>query len=66
MKIISKNFNAKGNLLVILRTKNGKLIGEFYERGYKRGEWDMRATFEGKDATEYRVKEYFGFNELNF
>ena len=32
-------------------------------RNVKRGEWISRATFEGKDATEYRVMEYFNFDQ---
>lgn len=55
-----------GAMLVIWRTPKGNLIGEVYndgvERRGKNGKWDMRATFEGKDATEYRVCEYFGFD----
>ena len=53
--------NDKYWLLVIFRTPKGNLVGEVYFGRYKRGKWDMRATFEGRDATEYRVKEYFGF-----
>ena len=63
-----------GSLLVIWRTRNGKLmpngklIGELYRGGeYHRGKWDSRATFNANDgdATEYRVKEYFGFSTSN-
>ena len=56
-------YKEKGALLVIWRTPKGKLIGEYFHNGIeKRGKWDNRATFEGKDATEYRVLEYFGFD----
>lgn len=51
--------------LVIYKTKNENLIGEVYIGGLKkRGQWDMRATFntEDGDATEYRVCSYFGFD----
>jgi hypothetical protein len=57
-----------GALLVIWRTRNENLIGELYRSGeYHRGKWDMRATFNANngDATEYRVKEYFGFSTSN-
>ena len=56
-------YKEKGALLVIWRTPKEKLIGEFFSSGVeKRGKWDNRATFEDKDATEYRVLEYFGFD----
>lgn len=56
-------YKERGALLVIWRTPKEKLIGEFFLSGVeKRGKWDNRATFEGKDATEYRVLEYFGFD----
>ena len=52
-----------GALLVIWKTPKENLVGEVFSNGVeKRGKWDMRATFEGKEATEYRVCEYFGFN----
>lgn len=51
-----------GSLLVIWRNSKENLIGEVYSTGIeKRGKWDSRATFEGRDATEHRVCEYFGF-----
>lgn len=51
-----------GALLVIWQTPKENLVGEVFFNGVeKRGKWDMRATFEGRDATEYRVCEYFGF-----
>ena len=57
-----------GALLVIWKTPKENLIGELYRDGeYHRGEWDSRATFNANegDATEYRVKEYFGFSTSN-
>lgn len=60
-----------GALLVIWQTRKGNLVGEVYfdgvEKRGKNGKWDMRATFyvEGKEATEYRVCEYFGFHSTN-
>ena len=57
-----------GALLVIWKTPKENLIGELYHGGeYHRGEWDNRATFNANegDATEYRVKEYFGFSTSN-
>lgn len=52
-----------GSLLVIWQTPKYNLIGEVFKNGIeKRGKWDMRATFEGKDASDYRVCEYFGFD----
>lgn len=55
-----------GSLLVIWRTPKENLVGEVYSNGiYKRGKWVLRATFEGRDATEYRVCEYFGFKSNN-
>ena len=56
-----------GAMLVIWRTYKGNLIGEVYNDGVekrgKNGKWDMRATFyvADGDATEHRVREYFGF-----
>jgi hypothetical protein len=53
-----------GALLVIWKTSKGNLVGEVFNNGIeKRGKWDMRATFytADGDATEYRVREYFGF-----
>ena len=55
----------RGRLLVIWKTPKDNLVGEVFNNGIeKRGKWDMRATFyvEDKDATEYRVCEYFGFD----
>jgi hypothetical protein len=53
----------KGRLLVIRKTPKEKLIGELYNNGIeKRGDWISRATFEGKEATEHRVCEYYGFD----
>jgi hypothetical protein len=57
-----------GALLVIFLCANGNLIGNVYLNGKeKRGYHDMRAKFRVKDgdATNYRVKEYFGFTESN-
>lgn len=60
--------NPKGALLVIWKTRRGYYIGEVYADGVekhgKRGIWDMRTAFspEDKDATIYRVCEYFGFD----
>ena len=66
MTKVSMFKNGKGALLVIWKTPKGKLIGEVYldgvEKRGKNGKWDSRATFDGKDATEHRVCEYFGFN----
>lgn len=60
---ISMYKKANGALLVIYKTPKDNLVGELYVNGVeKRGKWDRRATFEGKDATEYRVCEYFGFD----
>lgn len=53
-----------GALLVIWKTSKGNLVGEVFLNGVeKRGKWDMRATFYVAygDATEHRVREYFGF-----
>ena len=59
---ISMFKNDNGALLVIKQNPKGSLVGEVYNNGIeKRGKWDNRATFEHKDATEYRVCEYFGF-----
>ena len=55
-----------GALLVIWKTPKENLVGEVYNNGVeKRGKWDMRATFyvADCDATEHRVREYFGFLE---
>jgi len=57
-----------GSLLVIWKTPKENLIGEVFNNGVeKRGKWDSRATFSANDgdATEYRVKEYFGFSTSN-
>ena len=57
-----------GALLVIWKTPKENLIGEVFSNGVeKRGKWDIRATFNANegDATEYRVKEYFGFSTSN-
>ena len=52
-----------GALLVIWKTPKENLVGEVFNNGVeKRGKWDMRATFEGKEATQHRVREYFGFS----
>lgn len=54
-----------GALLVIWKCINGDLIGEVYNNGIeKRGKWNMRARFSVKyrEATDYRVCEYFGFD----
>lgn len=63
---ISMYKNDNGALLVIWQTPNKNLIGEVYNDGVekrgKNGKWDNRATFEGKDATDFRVCEYFGFD----
>ena len=60
---ISMYKKANGALLVIRKTSKDNLVGELYVNGVeKRGKWDNRTTFEGKDATEYRVCEYFGFD----
>lgn len=65
MKIVSRfKDNSDGRLLVIYETPSGNLVGEVYADGvYKRGGWNSRATFrwQDKDASEYRVREYFGF-----
>ena len=53
-----------GALLVIWKTSKGNLVGEVFNDGVeKRGKWDMRATFytADGDATQHRVREYFGF-----
>ena len=63
MKTIGK-FNSKDMTLIIRENSKGDYIGELYNKGnVKRGKWINRATFEGKDATTYRVMEYFGFKE---
>lgn len=63
---VSMYKNANGALLIIWQTLKLNLIGEVYldggEKRGKNGKWDMRATFEDCDATEYRVCEYFGFD----
>ena len=63
MKIIDRITRKRdGALLVILETMNGDLIGETYKGGKRKpGDWDSRALFTGKDACEFRVREYFGF-----
>ena len=56
-------YKEKGALLVIWRTPKEKLIGEYFHNGIeKRGRWDERATFDGKDATERDILQHFGFN----
>ena len=66
MKKIAMYKKNNGALLVIWQTRKGNLIGEVYFDGVeKRCKWDMRATFEGKETTEYRVCEYFGFDSSN-
>ncbi len=55
-----------GALLVIWKTPRENLIGEVFSNGVeKRGKWDNRATFDGRDVTEHRVCEYFGFKSNN-
>lgn len=58
-----------GALLVIWKTTKENLVGEVFfdgvEKRGKNGTWDMKATFKGKDATNHRVCEYFGFNFHN-
>ena len=62
MKTIGK-FNSYDKTLIIRENSKGDYIGELYQKdNVKRGEWISKATFEGKDATEYRVMEYFNFN----
>lgn len=63
MKIIDRITRKRdGALLVILENRNGDLIGETYHGGTRNpGDWDNRALFTGKDACEFRVREYFGF-----
>lgn len=56
--------NDDGALLVIWKTSKGNLVGEVFKNGVeKHGKWDMKATFYDADgdATEHRVREYFGF-----
>ncbi len=51
-----------GALLVIWKTSKGNLVGEVFFNGVeKRGKCDMRATFYDREATQHRVREYFGF-----
>ena len=60
---ISMYKNEAGALLVIWRTAKGNLIGEvFYNGVEKRGKWGARGTFEGDEATERHVCEYYGFD----
>jgi len=57
-----------GALLVIWKTPKENLVGEVFNNGVeKHGKWDSRVTFNANegDATEYRVKEYFGFSTSN-
>lgn len=63
MKIIDRITRKRdGALLVIFENRNGDLIGETYGKGTRKpGSWDSRALFTGKDACEFRVREYFGF-----
>ena len=63
MKTIAK-YNSLNKTLIIRENSKGEYIGELYEKNnVKRGQWIGRATFEGKDATEYRVMEYFNFDQ---
>lgn len=63
MTKISMYKNMKQWLLVVYKTSKGKLIGEVFFNGcQKRGKWDRRVTFEGLDATEDIVCDYFGFD----
>jgi len=63
MKTIGK-YNSTDKTLIIREDSKGNYIGELYLRGNtKQGEWISRAKFEGKDATTYRVMEYFNFKE---
>lgn len=63
MKTIGK-YSSKDNTLIIRENSKGEYIGELYENdNVKRGQWISRATFEGKDATTYRVMEYFNFDQ---
>ena len=63
---ISMHKKDNGALLVIWQTPKGNLVGEVFldgvEKRGKNGKWDMRATFEDKEATQHRVREYFGFS----
>lgn len=68
MKIISKRIHTDGRLLVVYETPNLNYVGEVYNKGKRvAGKWDSRATFyhKDKDASEYRVMEYFGFTYQN-
>lgn len=65
-KLISIWQKPDGSRLYIYETKAENLVGEVYKAGvYGRGKWSQKATFYRKDgdATEYRVKEYFGFSD---
>ena len=68
MKTISKYNDRRGRLLVIKETPTGNLVGEVFNDGNeKRRKADMRATFyvSDREATEFRVCEYFGFDIKN-
>ena len=59
---ISEYKKGNGEVLVVKRVSSGSLVGELFANGTENhGKWDMRATFNGREATEYRVCEYFGF-----
>ena len=65
-KLLSIWQKPDGRRLYIYETKSENLVGEVYESGvHGRGKWSQKATFYWKDgdATEYRVKEYFGFTD---
>jgi hypothetical protein len=55
-----------GSILIIRETKAGNYIGEVYPYNDNKNWW-MKATSKAKDgdASEYRVKEYFGFTNEN-
>mgnify|MGYP006916030280 CR=1 FL=1 len=65
MKIVRRfKDNDNGRLLVIYEGRYGDMVGEVYNSGVRKaGKYDMRTKFEAlsKDASEYRVREYFGF-----
>lgn len=63
MRTIDKHIDKEGRLLVISETTNGNLVGEVFNNGKRIvGKHDMRAKFTvgAKEATRYRVMEYFG------
>lgn len=66
-KLISIWERPDGDRLYIYETKSENLVGEVFFVGTPivRGKWSQKATFywEDGDATEYRVKEYFGFTD---